>query len=123
MQHWPCCSFLSPSATTHLWEACPCRKAPNIYFKKKKTGGISFNATLPLTHMDEKMVQRILQVSAALELPGMSPASALLLWLPNLSLGLLVPGLVSQAARAASHPGGHQQLQAFRAAGAAAKVG
>eukprot|EP00891_Asterochloris_glomerata_P004664 jgi/Astpho2/4664/Aster-00228 len=37
------------------------RKAPNIYFKKKKTGGISFNATLPLTHMDEKMVQRILQ--------------------------------------------------------------
>ena len=39
-----------------------CRKPPNIYFRRKKTGGISFNATLPLTHMDEKLVQRILQV-------------------------------------------------------------
>ncbi len=38
------------------------RTPPNIYFKKKKTGGISFNAVVPLTHLDEKMCQRILQV-------------------------------------------------------------
>lgn len=37
------------------------RTPPNIYFKKKKTGGISFNAVVPLTHLDEKMCQRILQ--------------------------------------------------------------
>lgn len=37
------------------------RTAPNIYFKKKKTGGISFNSVVPLTHLDEKMCQRILQ--------------------------------------------------------------
>lgn len=39
------------------------RRPPSIYFKKKKTGGISFNATVPLTRMDEKLCQRILQVS------------------------------------------------------------
>lgn len=38
------------------------RDPPNIYFKKKKTGGISFNSVVPLTHLDEKMCQRILQV-------------------------------------------------------------
>ena len=44
------------------------RSPPNIYFKKKKTGGISFNAVVPLTHLDEKMCQRVLQVSAVLSL-------------------------------------------------------
>lgn len=44
------------------------RTPPNIYFKKKKTGGISFNAVVPLTHLDEKMCQRILQVDKALDL-------------------------------------------------------
>ena len=38
------------------------RNPPNIYFKKKKTGGISFNSVVPLTYLDEKMCQRILQV-------------------------------------------------------------
>ena len=38
------------------------RRPPSIYFKKKKTGGISFNATIPLTRMDEKLCHRILQV-------------------------------------------------------------
>jgi len=33
---------------------------PNIYFKQKKAGGISFTATINLTHVDEKMVQKIL---------------------------------------------------------------
>lgn len=33
---------------------------PNIYFKRKKTGGISFNSTLPLTKCNEKLVQMIL---------------------------------------------------------------
>jgi ribosome-interacting GTPase 1 len=31
-----------------------------IYFKKKKTGGISFNSTLHLTHVDEKLCYQIL---------------------------------------------------------------
>lgn len=31
-----------------------------IYFKKKKTGGISFNSTLQLTHVDEKLCYQIL---------------------------------------------------------------
>ena len=38
------------------------RPPPNINFKKKKTGGISFSSTIPLTHLDEKLVHRILQV-------------------------------------------------------------
>ena len=36
------------------------RSPPQIYFKKKKTGGIQFNSTLALTHLDEKLVQRVL---------------------------------------------------------------
>lgn len=31
-----------------------------IYFKRKKTGGISFNSTGPLTHVDEKLCYQIL---------------------------------------------------------------
>lgn len=31
-----------------------------IYFKKKKTGGISFNSTVALTHIDEKLCYQIL---------------------------------------------------------------
>ncbi len=31
-----------------------------IYFKKKKTGGISFNSTVPVTHVDEKRCYQIL---------------------------------------------------------------
>ena len=33
---------------------------PNIYFKEKKAGGVAFNATCPLTKLDEKLVQMIL---------------------------------------------------------------
>jgi ribosome-interacting GTPase 1 len=40
---------------------CGLRSPPNIYFKKKKTGGVSINSTLPLTRMDEKLIQRVLQ--------------------------------------------------------------
>lgn len=36
------------------------RSPPNIYFKKRKAGGMSINATLPLTHLDDKLIQRIL---------------------------------------------------------------
>ena len=43
------------------------RRPPNIYFKKKKTGGASFNATVPLTQMDEKLCFRILQVGLPLQ--------------------------------------------------------
>eukprot|EP00160_Parvularia_atlantis_P021659 Unigene9473_Nuclearia_a/m.28921 Unigene9473_Nuclearia_a/g.28921 ORF Unigene9473_Nuclearia_a/g.28921 Unigene9473_Nuclearia_a/m.28921 type:complete len:366 (+) Unigene9473_Nuclearia_a:37-1134(+) len=35
-------------------------RPPNIYFKIKKGGGISFNATVKLTHLNEKMVYMIL---------------------------------------------------------------
>ena len=45
-----------------------CRRPPSIYFKKKKTGGMSFNATVPLTRMDEKLCQRILQVTLGLHI-------------------------------------------------------
>ncbi|KAG2488630.1 hypothetical protein HYH03_012801 [Edaphochlamys debaryana] len=37
------------------------RAPPNIYFKKRKTGGVSINSTVPLTAMDDKLIQRILQ--------------------------------------------------------------
>ena len=37
------------------------RRPPAITFHKKKTGGIAINTTVPLTHLDEKMVWRILQ--------------------------------------------------------------
>ena len=33
-------------------------KKPDIYFKEKKGGGLAFNATCNLTHVDEKMVSR-----------------------------------------------------------------
>ncbi|KAL0463799.1 UNVERIFIED_CONTAM: Developmentally-regulated G-protein 2 [Sesamum latifolium] len=36
------------------------KRPPQIYFKKKKTGGISFNSTLQLTHVDEKLCYQIL---------------------------------------------------------------
>eukprot|EP01111_Echinosteliopsis_oligospora_P009912 TRINITY_DN2997_c0_g2_i1.p1 TRINITY_DN2997_c0_g2~~TRINITY_DN2997_c0_g2_i1.p1 ORF type:complete len:370 (-),score=98.19 TRINITY_DN2997_c0_g2_i1:8-1117(-) len=35
-------------------------KPPNIYFKIKPTGGIAFTATVPLTHLDSKMIYNIL---------------------------------------------------------------
>ncbi|KAJ3253448.1 Developmentally-regulated GTP-binding protein 2 [Boothiomyces macroporosus] len=35
-------------------------KRPNIYFKVKKGGGIFFNATCPLTHLNQKIVYSIL---------------------------------------------------------------
>ena len=34
---------------------------PQIHFKKKKTGGISFSATVPLTQVDEAMVGHVLR--------------------------------------------------------------
>ena len=36
------------------------KRRPNIYFKIKKGGGLSFNSTCILTKVDEKMVQMIL---------------------------------------------------------------
>ncbi|XP_045771796.1 developmentally-regulated GTP-binding protein 2 [Maniola jurtina] len=36
------------------------KNKPNIYFKVKKGGGLSFNSTCQLTKVDEKMVQMIL---------------------------------------------------------------
>ena len=36
------------------------RSPPNITFRKKKTGGLTITSLVPLTHLDEKMVQRIL---------------------------------------------------------------
>ncbi|KAI5001036.1 hypothetical protein ZWY2020_010995 [Hordeum vulgare] len=36
------------------------KRPPQIYFKRKKTGGISFNSTAPLTHIDEKLCYQIL---------------------------------------------------------------
>lgn len=36
------------------------KRKPNIYFKEKKTGGLTFTATCTLTKLDEKMVQMIL---------------------------------------------------------------
>lgn len=44
-------------------ETCGIRlntKRPEIYFKIKKAGGIKFNSTCKLTHVDDKMVQLIL---------------------------------------------------------------
>lgn len=37
------------------------KRKPNIYFKIKKGGGLSFNSTCVLTKVDEKLVQVILQ--------------------------------------------------------------
>ncbi|KAF2323612.1 hypothetical protein GH714_036318 [Hevea brasiliensis] len=39
---------------------CLTKRPPQIYFKKKKTGGISFNSTVPVTHVDEKLCYQIL---------------------------------------------------------------
>ncbi|KAL2629348.1 hypothetical protein R1flu_014034 [Riccia fluitans] len=36
------------------------KRPPQIYFKRKKTGGISFNSTMQLTHVDEKLCYQIL---------------------------------------------------------------
>ncbi len=36
------------------------RSPPQIYFKKNKTGGINFSSTVPLTHLDDKLVDHIL---------------------------------------------------------------
>ncbi|KAL0319429.1 UNVERIFIED_CONTAM: Developmentally-regulated G-protein 2 [Sesamum angustifolium] len=36
------------------------KRPPQIYFKKKKTGGISFNSTVTLTRVDEKLCYQIL---------------------------------------------------------------
>lgn len=33
---------------------------PNIYFKQKKGGGVSFNSTCSLTHLNEKLAHMIL---------------------------------------------------------------
>eukprot|EP00241_Pyramimonas_parkeae_P005727 CAMPEP_0114270220 /NCGR_PEP_ID=MMETSP0058-20121206/27109_1 /TAXON_ID=36894 /ORGANISM="Pyramimonas parkeae, CCMP726" /LENGTH=404 /DNA_ID=CAMNT_0001388917 /DNA_START=6 /DNA_END=1220 /DNA_ORIENTATION=- len=48
---------------TRELEACGLRlnkTPPQIYFKKKKSGGVTFNSTVPLTKIDEKMVNQIL---------------------------------------------------------------
>ena len=36
------------------------KQKPNIYFKEKKSGGLSFTATCSLTHLNEKLVYMIL---------------------------------------------------------------
>ncbi|EDQ88673.1 uncharacterized protein MONBRDRAFT_35181 [Monosiga brevicollis MX1] len=44
-------------------ESCGIRlnqKPPNIYYKPKKAGGVSFNATCKLTKVDERMVKMVL---------------------------------------------------------------
>ena len=48
---------------TRELEACGIRlnkSPPNIYFKPKKSGGLAFNSTVPLTRIDEKAVYNIL---------------------------------------------------------------
>jgi ribosome-interacting GTPase 1 len=55
------------------------RRPPSIYFKKKKTGGISFSATLPLTRMDEKLCHRILQARRACRRARVGPVVRVLL--------------------------------------------
>ncbi|CAG9466168.1 unnamed protein product [Pedinophyceae sp. YPF-701] len=37
------------------------KKPPAITFKKKKTGGATINSTVPLTHLDDKLITRVLQ--------------------------------------------------------------
>ena len=37
------------------------QRPPNIYYKEKKGGGVSFNSTVTLTKVDEKLVRTILQ--------------------------------------------------------------
>lgn len=38
------------------------RKPPNIYFRRKKTGGVQITSLVPLTKMDEKLAARICAV-------------------------------------------------------------
>jgi len=48
---------------TRELEACGLRlnkSPPQIYFTRKKAGGITFNSTVPLTKLDEKLVNQIL---------------------------------------------------------------
>ena len=56
------------------------RKPPNITYKKKKTGGITVNSMLKLTHMDDKMVQRILQVGTAVHGVAGRAARVWMIW-------------------------------------------
>ncbi|KAJ9518526.1 hypothetical protein QJQ45_018563 [Haematococcus lacustris] len=37
------------------------KSPPNVYFRKRKTGGLSINSTIQLTQLDDKMIARILQ--------------------------------------------------------------
>lgn len=37
------------------------RSPPDITFRKKKTGGLTINSLVPLTHLDDKLIYRILQ--------------------------------------------------------------
>ena len=51
------------AATTQQLEAVGLRlnqRPPDVYFKKKKTGGLTFTAVVKLTHLDEKLVYQIL---------------------------------------------------------------
>ena len=57
------CSLKLKYALVVLQESVGIRlnqEPPRIYFKQKKTGGISFTSTCNLTKMDEKLVQTIL---------------------------------------------------------------
>ena len=54
------------------------RDPPAISFKKKKTGGVSFNSMGPLTKMDDKLCFRILHVCVLLHLPAYPSLHALL---------------------------------------------
>ena len=50
---------------------------PQIHFKRKKTGGISFSYTVPLTHVDEALVGHILRgAAAALRRRRLAPTAA-----------------------------------------------
>jgi ribosome-interacting GTPase 1 len=40
------------------------RSPPDITFRKKKTGGLTINSLVPLTHLDDKLIYRILQARA-----------------------------------------------------------
>ena len=54
------------------------RSPPNIYFKKKKTGGLTINSVVPLTKMSDKTISQVLQVSPLPQrpLPRGDPARA-----------------------------------------------
>ncbi len=42
------------------------QKPPDIYFKPKKAGGLAFNSTVPLTHLDERLC-RYLKLKRSLQ--------------------------------------------------------